>query len=134
MCERISRTAAILDAHPKGSLDGLVAIAQDYITYAIENSNIFKLMFSQTRAHDEDDEIMKHSSQGFGAVRQAVGDYFGCDADDKKAVDRSFMMWSFVHGLAFIVIDEKSAAVGVELDMDTVVRNGIRNLLSNPEL
>lgn len=130
MSEMQEQTREILARHDQGSLEGIVAIAQNYIRFAVENANIFKLMFSQTRAHDDDDEMMEKSPEGFRLLREAVGFHLGCSADDKEAVDRSFMIWSFVHGLSFIVIDEKSKAVGVALDLDHVIESGVTRLLA----
>ncbi|MEM9716212.1 MAG: TetR/AcrR family transcriptional regulator [Pseudomonadota bacterium] len=129
LMEMQTKTAAILSEHPKGDLEGILAICRNYIRFATENANVFKLMFSLTRAHAKDDEMMENSPEGFRMVRQAVGAYLGCGEEDKLAVDRSFMIWSFVHGLSFIIIDEKSEAVGVFLDLDSVLTNGIKSLL-----
>ena len=132
MIDMQTRTSDILAQHEKGSIEGIVAISRNYISFAVENANIFKLMFSLTRAHNLDDDMMEKSPEGFRLVREAVGLYLGCGEDDKAAVDASFMIWSFVHGLSFIVIDEKSEAVGVQLDLDHVIETGIRNLLVKP--
>ena len=132
LIEMQTRTTEILSQYEEGSIEGIVAISRNYISFATENPNIFKLMFSLTRSHSKDDEMMEKAPEGFRLVRKAVGAYFGCGENDKLAVDRSFMIWSFVHGLSFIVIDEKSDAVGVRLDLDDVIENGIRSLLARP--
>ena len=127
-------TSSILAQHPIGSLEGIIAISQNYVDFATRNPNIFKLMFSHTRAHSADEEIMERAPEGFAIVRRAVGAFLGCAENDRMAVDRSYMLWSFVHGLSFIIIDEKSEAVGQHLDIETVIPKAVTSLLTaHPE-
>ncbi|MEO0342585.1 MAG: TetR/AcrR family transcriptional regulator [Pseudomonadota bacterium] len=133
LIEMQEQTALILSEHSEGSIDGLIAISRNYVDFATSNPNIFKLMFSYTRAHNKDAEMMERSPEGFALVRSAVGAHFGCRADDKLAVDRSFMLWSFVHGLSFIVIDEKSDSVGQHLDLELIIPNAVKSLMACAE-
>lgn len=126
------QTVTILSGYSEGDLDGIIAISRNYISYATQNPNVFKLMFSMTRSHAKDEELMERAPEGFRVVREAVGAFLGCPADDKRAVDRSFMLWSFVHGLSFIIIDEKSDNVGQFLDVETIVPAAVRSLLLDP--
>ncbi|MEO1562244.1 MAG: TetR/AcrR family transcriptional regulator [Pseudomonadota bacterium] len=123
-------TVDILHGYEAGSLEGIVAICRNYVRFATENPNIFKLMFSHTRAHPDDVEMMQRAPEGFAIVRSAVGAFLNCGSDETKAIDRSYMLWSFVHGLSFIIIDEKSEAVGQPLDIDTVINGAVASLLS----
>lgn len=85
---------------------------------------MFRLVFGLTEAHQGDDELSKAGQQVFGIVIQATADCLGVEASAPEAQERAYMLWSFVHGHSFLVIDGKVEAQKMSVD-ETKLLNGI---------
>lgn len=99
-----------------GSLERISGMGQGYIDFARAEPGVFRMVFGLTEAHEDDAEIEASARACFGVVLEAVAARLGLAPDDPAVQARSYMLWSFVHGHAFLTIDRKSK-MG-ELDID----------------
>ena len=117
--------------HPEGSLDAIAAMGMAYIGFAREEPEVFRLMFGLTRRHGQDEELMAQGKANYGVLLQHMAVRMGLDPFDEDVAKRAFPLWTFVHGLSFLLIDEKVSGMELELDIAKVVRENTRRLLAD---
>ncbi len=112
--------AAIVPLPPR-CLERFVALGRVYVGFAQKEPAVFRLMFALSDDHADDDALVKKGFDTFGIVKAEVADYRGSatieEADDRRA----FQLWSFVHGLSFLMIDGKMAKVNLPFDLDAML-------------
>ncbi|MEL6419231.1 MAG: TetR/AcrR family transcriptional regulator, partial [Pseudomonadota bacterium] len=52
-----------------------------------------------------------------------VASFLGIDPFDPEAERRAMMLWSFVHGLSFLLIDGKVEAMELDLDLPQILHD-----------
>jgi len=102
--------------HPVGSIERIDALGQSYIDFARAQPGVFRLMFGLTRGHEDDEVIMERGRSAFRIVVDCVADYLGIDRDANLAWQRAYILWCFVHGHSFLVIDDKTTKQGLDID------------------
>ncbi|MEM1040732.1 MAG: TetR/AcrR family transcriptional regulator [Pseudomonadota bacterium] len=117
----VKMLAAIADL-PVGSKERLDALGQTYVDFARQEPGMFRLVFGLTEAHQGDDELSQAGQQVFGIVIQATAECLGIEASAPEAMERAYMLWSFVHGHSFLVIDGKVEAQKVSVDDAKLLR------------
>ena len=55
-------------------------------------------------------------------VQQEVAGYRGSQEVAGEDMHKAFLLWSFVHGLAFLTIDGKLAEKKLDVDLEQVLR------------
>ncbi|MDJ0825404.1 MAG: TetR/AcrR family transcriptional regulator [Rhodobacter sp.] len=123
--------AAAAAKHPLGSLDAIAAMGMAYIEFAQTEPGVFRLMFGLTREHDKDPELMEQGKANYGILLQHMAARMGKAEIDDDVAKRAFPLWTFVHGLSFLLIDEKVSAMELDLDISKVVRANTRRLLAD---
>ena len=94
-----------VEGHPLGRAR-LDAACNGYVRFAIENPELFKLMFT-SRFHLAEDPALKQAGWASYSVLRDVA--HGLDWDKAKAPGgpwrTEWMLWSLVHGYAMLLID-----------------------------
>ena len=104
---------------PKGSIDRISAIGRVYVDFASEEPGVFRLMFGLAKDHADNANLVSQGEGTFGLVCQEVADFLRHDEVGPEAVRRAFLLWSFVHGLSFLMIDGKIEMMGLDIDKDS---------------
>ena len=78
-------------------------------------------MFGLSKDHSEDDALVQKGESTFDLVKREVASFRGSDTVDDDDVRRAFQLWSFVHGLSFLLIDGKLAQMDLPLDLDAML-------------
>lgn len=123
---------AVISPHPLGSIERLNALGKHYIDYAKEHPGMFRLIFGITEHHEGDEDLRLRGEGVFGIVIKAVADFLNIDVSDPKAKERAYLLWTFVHGHSWLVIDGKARRQGIvypDEHLLEAVSNGI--LISN---
>jgi hypothetical protein len=68
----------------------------------------------------------------FGIVLAQIGARAGLAADDTEVVLTGFRLWTFVHGLSFLLIDDKLCKLGLDrfVDIDAMIADSARRFLA----
>ncbi|NNF73463.1 MAG: TetR/AcrR family transcriptional regulator [Rhodobacteraceae bacterium] len=104
---------------PKGSIDRIIAMGSVYVNFARNEPGVFRLKFSRKLAADQqmaDDDV-----RPLDFVEREVADYLGRAEIDDDIRKRAFLLWTFVHGLSFLLIDEKTSFTDLAVDLDDVL-------------
>jgi AcrR family transcriptional regulator len=103
-------------AHPEGSLAAVAAVGQAYVDFARAGPGVFRLVFGLTEGHENAPDLQAKGADCFGVVVNAAAACLGLSPDAPDAQRRAYMLWSFVHGHAFLTIDRKQKVVGTTTD------------------
>ncbi len=95
------------NAAPPKPLARLNAIGAAYIHFAEAEQGVFRLMFGLTESHGKNPDIAAAGEETFGIVIREVTAAMPEGADPEEIRRRAFMLWTFVHGHAFLKIDGK---------------------------
>ena len=113
-----------------GTVDRIVALGRVYTRFALAEPGVFRLMFGLAEQHGEDQELVKTGEGTFGLVQQEVALCRGSTEIEEIDRHRAFLLWSFVHGLSFLRIDGKLAAMDMTVDVEYVLRDVALRVLS----
>lgn len=127
--------AAMRDAatrHPLGSAEAIAAIGRAYVDFALREPGLFKLMFSLTRGHQNEAELVQKGEATFGIVLAQIAARTGLPPEHPEVVLTGFRLWTFVHGLSFLLIDDKLCKLDLDrlVDIDAMVADAARRFLS----
>lgn len=122
--------AAIEDI-PIGHPDRVTALGKEYVRFAKQEPGVFQLKFGGFSAGLDDPRLREAGEQTFGIVLTEVAHCIGADGVTQEVRRRGFMLWSFVHGLSFILQDEKLAQMGGEVRLDDLLADISGRVLSN---
>lgn len=117
------------DAHPLGSEAAVAAIGLAYIRFATQERGVFKLMFSLTHTHGQNAGLLQKGRETFGVLLRHLAHRFGAPADDPSILARGLKLWTFVHGLSFLLIDDKVSAMQIPLDLPAMVADATRRFM-----
>ena len=102
-------------AHPPGSLEAVAAVGQAYVRFARTEPGMFRLVFGLTEGHGEDPDLLARGRDCFGVVVEAAARCLGLPPADPEVLRRAYLLWSFVHGHSFLLIDRKTDVVTGDL-------------------
>jgi AcrR family transcriptional regulator len=119
-------------AHPLGSDAAVAAIGLAYIAFARSEPGVFRLTFALTRTHKGQPDLIADGRATFGVVLSQIAARLGLPPEDPRILDRGLKLWAFVHGLSFLIIDEKAAAMGLTLDLAAMLTDVSRRILVDP--
>ncbi len=117
------------DMHPLGSDAAVTAIGLAYIRFATQHRGVFKLMFSLTHTHGRNPGLLQKGRETFGVLLRHLAHRYGAPADDPSILARGLKLWTFVHGLSFLLIDEKVSAMEIALDLPAMVADATRRFM-----
>lgn len=112
---------AVMQPHPVGSIERINALGKSYIDFARAHPGMFRLVFGFSEGHEGDDELKACGRAVFGIVIEAVGNYLGVPADEPRATERAYMLWTVVHGHSWLIIDGKTKAHDMQVDEETML-------------
>lgn len=95
-----ARMQAVMASMPE---DSLAAMGKTYVVFALQNPNLFRLMFSPQLKKDARPGLRMAADSAFDILRQAVG------GDGPDARIRALAAWAKVHGLAVLLLDGQIA-------------------------
>lgn len=122
-------SAAVAD-HTPGTLDAIHDLGMAYIKFATSEPGVFRLSFGIAREHEKDAEVIQLGMRIYGILLSQVAAYFGKPAIDDEVLERAFPLWTMVHGLSFLLIDEKMTALNLQHDIEAIMRDNTKRLLA----
>ena len=111
---------ALYDA---GTLDRIVAMGRVYVRFALAEPGVFRLMFGLSEDHADHCDLVQLGDDTFCVVQGEVARCHGRADIIESDVNEAFLLWSFVHGLSFLLIDGKLKDAKVPFDMETTLHD-----------
>jgi AcrR family transcriptional regulator len=109
-----ARMQAVAQSQPD---DPLAAMGKTYVIFALQNANLFRLMFSPALKRDNRPGLKIAADAAFDTLRSAVG-------SDRI---RALAAWAKVHGLAVLLLDGQIAIRAGE-DTEALIAEVIASL------
>lgn len=113
-----------------GTLKAIGDLGLAYIRFATSEPGVFRLSFGIAREHKDNAEMVERGMRIYGILLAQVAAYLGKSQVDEEVLERAFPLWTMVHGLSFLLIDEKMEALNLQHDIETMIRDNTRRLLA----
>ncbi|MEM9968533.1 MAG: TetR/AcrR family transcriptional regulator [Pseudomonadota bacterium] len=120
-----------LEGIPVGTPERVMALGREYVMFALRENGVFCLKFGGYTDALDDDRLAAAGEQTFDIVLREVAACLGETEITPEVKQRGFMLWSFVHGLSFLLADDKLAEMGGEVTLDELLDNIGRRILSD---
>lgn len=121
---------AALDGVPEGSPERITAIGMEYVAFALREPGIFCLKFGGFTDRIADPRLEEAGQQSFDVLLAEVAKCLGESGITDEVRRRGFLLWSFVHGLSFILRDHVLAEKGGEFDLHDLLEDVSERMLS----
>ncbi|MEM9757077.1 MAG: TetR/AcrR family transcriptional regulator [Pseudomonadota bacterium] len=115
--------------HRRGSLDALTALGQAYVDFALREPGVFRQIFGLKQRDLGHAEMEAKGMAVYQMLLEQIAAYLGEPEVNDKVRARAFPLWTHVHGLCFLLIDEKTSKVGLEIDREAILRTTAERLL-----
>ena len=79
----------------------------------------------------EDERLQAAGEETFGIVLREVAACLGQKEITLEVRRRGFMLWSFVHGLSFLLADKKLAAMGDGSELENILSDIAERVLKD---
>jgi AcrR family transcriptional regulator len=114
-----------------GTLEAICKLGEAYVRFATTEPGVFRLAFGITREHKDNEDMIARGKRNYGVLLEQIAAFLGKSEIDEEVFDRAFPLWTMVHGLAFLLIDEKTEALDLKIDLPEMMRANCRRLLSD---
>jgi len=107
-----------------GSAEAISAIGKAYVAFACREPNLFRLMFGGSAKQDEDHAQQSASAcevagrQCYEVLLEQLVTTLGKKTIDAAVIEAAFPLWTFVHGLSFLLIDGNLSVNQMPIDTD----------------
>ena len=122
---------AALDGIPEGTPARVTALGREYVNFAIEEHGCFRLKFGGFTDRLEDERLQAAGEETFGIVLKEVAACLGEEDITPEVRRRAFMLWSFVHGLSFLIVDKKLADMGGDVQLNALLSDIAERVLKD---
>jgi AcrR family transcriptional regulator len=124
------RAMAVIAAKGEGTLDGIVAMGQAYVAFAVEETAVFRLMFGQQPSLKKADRVLGTGDDCFAHLITQVALYCKRNRVRGDAQEIALKLWTFVHGAASLLIDQDYEGVAPEINIDRLIADATPGLLA----
>lgn len=118
-----------LAPHAPGTLARIVALGRVYVGFARAEPGVFRLMFGLSKDQAADADLVAMSDSIYDMVKLEVARCDGRESVMQADEHLAFLLWSFVHGLSFLLIDGKLEQTGTDVDLGFVLEDVARRVV-----
>lgn len=130
MLRHRSRMLAALEGIPEGSPERVTAIGMEYVSFALREPGIFSLKFGGFTDRITDHRLEEGGQQSFNILLTEIAKCLDEPGITEEVRRRGFLLWSFVHGLSFILREQGLAEKGQEFDLHDLLEDVARRMLN----
>lgn len=134
LLEEVDRRAAsiktVLAPYPPGHPDRIIALARDYVDFAMAEPGLFTLRFGSSGRLWHSELVRTRSKALYEVVTAELASCLGESTVTDDVRQRSFMMWSLLHGLTSLMKDAYIAEDEIDFDIDALVADAARRILA----
>src|SRR5215813_11167746 len=125
-----SRATAIVAQKGEGTLEGIIAMGQAYVAFAVEETAVFRLMFGQEPSLKKAEHVLGTGHACFANLIHQVALY--CERNHVRGDPQqiALRLWTFVHGAASLLIDQDYEAIAPTLDVNQLIASATPGLLA----
>ena len=131
MMRHRAKMHAALEGIPKGTPARVTALGREYVRFAMEENGVFRLKFGGFTDRLEDARLQSAGEETFGVVLREVAACLGETEITEEVRKRGFMLWSFVHGLSFLLVDKKLSDMGGDVQLNALLSDIAERVLKD---
>lgn len=124
-----SRSRDAAEVFPRGARDRILAVGRVYLTFALQEPALFRLMFSQKASPGGDDIVTVEGKTCFEYVVAEVIDFCTLNGVRGNAQLIALQLWTMVHGAASLTIDGDYDKVSPGADVQSMIESAADRLL-----
>lgn len=128
------RSIAAVRAKGEGTIEGMIAMGQAYLAFAVEETAVFRLMFGHNSAIKQAAKVEQTGRACFGNVIEQVTIYCVRNNAQGDPMHIALNLWTFVHGAACLLIDEDYQKVAPGLEVEGLIADAAVRLLPPPKV
>ncbi|MEO0485970.1 MAG: TetR/AcrR family transcriptional regulator [Pseudomonadota bacterium] len=113
----------------KGSMERIVAMGLNYIGFAVSEPAMFKLRFGHNEPEDSATSVA--GQEVYLAVQEEVRAALREPVINDRVLERSFMLWSFVHGLSYLSMNPNHLDKSGSQPLEPLLHNVARRVLAD---
>lgn len=117
---------------PDGSVERMFALGQVYITFAVTEPALFRMMFTRLPDMSEDNICNKQGKACFDVLVREVTAYCRNNGMEKDSLLVALQLWTFTHGLSCLLIAGEYALVAPDLDIRDLMMSAGTKFLTPP--
>src|SRR5262252_10607192 len=106
-----SGAMAVVAEKGEGTLEGIIALGQAYVAFAVRETAVFRLMFGQEPSLKKAKHVMGTGHDCFAHLIDQIALYCKRNKVRGDAQQIALKLWTFVHGAASLLIDGDYEAV-----------------------
>jgi AcrR family transcriptional regulator len=125
-----SRSLAVVAEKGEGTLEGIIALGQAYVAFALEETAVFRLMFGQDPSLKKTKPVVGTGQDCFVGVINQIALYCKRNKVRGDAQEIALKLWTFVHGAASLLIDDDYEAVAPGIDVNRLIAAATPGLLA----
>ena len=126
-----SRSMAVVAEKGEGTLEGIIAMGQAYVAFALKETAVFRLMFGQEPSLKKAKDVLGTGQDCFVHVINQVALYCTRNKVRGDAQEIALKLWTFVHGAASLLIDQDYDAVAPGIDVNKLIAAATPGLLAS---
>jgi AcrR family transcriptional regulator len=127
-----AKSKSAVAAKGEGTLDGIIAMGQAYVAFAVEQTAVFRLMFGQDPSLKKAEHVLGTGHECFAHVINEVALYCKRSKIRGDAQQIALRLWTFVHGAASLLIDQDYEVVAPQIDVNQLIAGATPGLLAAP--
>lgn len=120
-----------LEGVPPGTAARVTALGREYVDFALKEPGVFRLKFGGFTDRVDDPSLQAAGEATFDMLLDEVAACLGETEITPEVRRRGFMLWSFVHGLSFLLADPKLCALGGEIGLDRMLEEISARMLAD---
>jgi AcrR family transcriptional regulator len=121
---------AMVSQKGEGTLEGIIAMGQAYVAFAVQETAVFRLMFGQEPSLKKAMHVVGSGHACFANVIDQVALYCKRNKVRGDAQEIALKLWTFVHGAASLLIDQDYDAVAPNIDVNRLIASATPGLLT----
>ena len=127
--EMRKRAMAVVAENGEGTLEGIIAMGQGYVAFAVQETAVFRLMFGQEPSLKKSENVVGTGHACFQHVIDQVALYCKRNKVRGDAQEIALKLWTFVHGAASLLIDQDYNNVAPEMNVNQLIASATPGLL-----
>lgn len=112
---------ACVEEYEPATLDRIRALGRTYVGFAQREPGVFRLIFGSRSELDETKAALVGDMRPLEVVEKEVAAILKRDEIDEDVIRRAFLLWTFVHGLSFLLIDKKQKLDSMGVDIEAAL-------------
>lgn len=124
------RSMAVVAEKGEGTLEGIIAMGQAYVAFAVEETAVFRLMFGQEPSLKKAERVLGTGHACFVNLIDQIALYCKRNRVRGDAQEIALKLWTFVHGAASLLIDQDYEGVAPQIDVNKLIAGATPSLLA----